>query len=40
MISPRLSRENIVAIEADKVWTSKEDGATLGFILSRAGFVE
>jgi len=31
---------NIVSIEPDKVWTSKEDGAVLGFILSRAGFTE
>jgi hypothetical protein len=30
---------NLVAIEPDKVWVSKEDGATLGFVLSGAGFV-
>ena len=29
---------NKVAIEPDKVWVSKEDGANLGFILSAAGF--
>lgn len=31
---------NLVAIEPDKVWVSKEDGATLGFILASAGFQE
>jgi hypothetical protein len=31
---------NYVAIEPDKVWISKEDGAALGFILSGAGFTE
>jgi hypothetical protein len=32
--------ENFVAIEPDKVWVSKSDGAVLGFVLSRVGFVE
>jgi hypothetical protein len=31
---------NTVAIEPDKVWVSPQDGAVLGFILLRAGFVE
>jgi len=31
---------NNVAIEPDKVWVSKTDGAVLGFILTRAGFSE
>ena len=31
--------ENLVAIETDKVWVSKEDGARLGFVLGSAGFV-
>ncbi len=29
----------LVAIEADKLWVSSSDGARLGFILTRAGFV-
>jgi hypothetical protein len=29
---------NFVALEIDKVWVSKVDGAQLGFILIRAGF--
>jgi len=29
----------VVAAEADKLWTSPVDGARLGFILSRMGFV-
>ena len=33
-------RENLVEIEPDKVWTSKEDGVKLSIILIRAGFVE
>jgi hypothetical protein len=32
--------ENTVAIEPDKVWVSKADGAVLGFILASAGFSE
>jgi hypothetical protein len=32
--------ENFVAIEPDKVWVSKTDGAELGFILTRVGFAE
>ena len=31
---------NTVAIEPDKVWISKQDGAALGFILSGVGFTE
>jgi hypothetical protein len=31
---------NTVAVESDKVWTSPQDGAILGFILIRAGFLE
>lgn len=31
---------NRVTIEPDKIWTSREDGATLGFILTSAGFQE
>ena len=31
---------NRVAIEPDKVWTAREDGAALGFILTSAGFRE
>ena len=31
---------NIVALEIDKVWVSKTDGAVLGFILTSAGFTE
>ena len=33
-------RENLVEIEPDKVWTSKEDGTKLSIILIRAGFVD
>ena len=29
---------NFAALEIDKVWVSKTDGAILGFILTRAGF--
>ena len=31
---------NLVAMEIDKVWVSKTDGAVLGFILTRAGFTQ
>jgi hypothetical protein len=31
---------NFAALEIDKVWVSKTDGAVLGFILSSAGFSE
>ena len=31
--------ENFVSFEADKQWVSKEDGAVLTFVLSRAGFI-
>jgi len=30
---------NTLAIETDKIWISKDDGAKLGFILSRIGLV-
>lgn len=36
----RTDRQTVVAAEPDKVWTSKIDGAQLGFILIRAGFVQ
>jgi hypothetical protein len=31
---------NFAALEIDKVWVSKTDGAVLGFILTSAGFTE
>jgi len=31
---------NFAALEIDKVWISKTDGAVLGFILTRAGFTQ
>jgi hypothetical protein len=31
---------NFAALEIDKVWVSKTDGAQLGFILMRAGFAQ
>jgi hypothetical protein len=31
---------NLAALEIDKVWVSKTDGAVLGFILTTAGFTE
>jgi hypothetical protein len=31
---------NLVALEIDKAWVSKTDGAVLGFILTSAGFSE
>jgi hypothetical protein len=31
---------NFVAMIPDKVWTAPEDGAKLGFVIARAGFVE
>jgi hypothetical protein len=31
---------NLVAIDPDPVWVSKADGGRLGFILSRAGFID
>ena len=34
----RANQENAVAIDADKVWVSKEDGARLAFVLGSAGF--
>ena len=36
----RIDGETIVAMEVDKVWTSPDDGAQLGLILSSAGFVD
>ena len=32
--------ENFVSFETDKQWTSKEDGAVLSFVLTRAGFIK
>jgi hypothetical protein len=32
--------ENFVSFETDKQWVSKEDGAVLSFVLTRAGFVK
>lgn len=32
--------ENIVSAEIDKLWVSKDDHATYGFILIRAGFID
>jgi hypothetical protein len=32
--------ENFVSFETDKQWVSKEDGAVLSFVLSRAGFIK
>lgn len=31
--------ENFVSFETDKQWVSKEDGAVLSFVLTRAGFI-
>ena len=36
----RAKSMNFVAMEIDKVWVSKTDGAVLGFILTRAGFTQ
>jgi hypothetical protein len=36
----RRNAMNIVSIDPDKLWVSKEDGTKLGFILARAGFSE
>src|SRR6266851_1801626 len=38
--SLRAKAMNIAAMEIDKVWGSKSDGAVLGFILTRAGFTQ
>jgi hypothetical protein len=35
----RAGTENLVAIEPDRLWISKQDGAALGFVLVKAGFV-
>jgi hypothetical protein len=35
----RAGQENLVEIEPDKVWTSKDDGAKLSIFLIRAGFI-
>ena len=32
--------ENFVSFETDKQWVSKEDGAVLNFVITRAGFVK
>lgn len=36
----RTDAPTIVAAEIDKVWVAPADGAQLGFVLSRAGFVQ
>jgi hypothetical protein len=36
----RANAVNLVAIDPDPVWVSKEDGDRLGFIVARAGFTE
>jgi len=36
----RLKSVNYAALEIDKFWVSKTDGAVLGFILTRAGFTQ
>ena len=36
----RAKSMNFAAMEIDKVWVSKSDGAVLGFILTRAGFTQ
>jgi len=36
----RTDADTLVAAEIDKVWVAPADGARLGFILSRAGFME
>ena len=36
----RGSAINLVAIDPDPVWVSKDDGDRLGFIMTRAGFTE
>jgi hypothetical protein len=36
----RKDQANLVSIDPDKVWVSKDDGTKYGFILVRAGFVE
>ncbi len=36
----RAKSVNFAALEIDKVWVSKTDGAVLGFILTRAGFTQ
>ena len=36
----RAKAMNFAAMEIDKVWVSKTDGAVLGFILTRAGFTQ
>ena len=35
----RAGQENLVEIQPDKVWTSKDDGAKCSILLIRAGFV-
>ena len=32
--------DNLLAMEADKKWVSKQDGAILSFLIIRAGFTE
>ena len=36
----RANAMNLVALEIDKVWIAPDDGAKMGFILSRAGFAQ
>jgi len=36
----RAKTVNHVTMEIDKPWVSKDDGAVLGYILTRAGFTE
>jgi hypothetical protein len=36
----RAGAGNLAAVEIDKLWVSPSDGAKLGFILGRAGFVQ
>jgi hypothetical protein len=36
----RSDAENLVSAEIDKLWISKANGATYGFILIRAGFID
>ena len=36
----RAGSENFVAIEPDRLWVSRQDGAELGFVLVKAGFLK
>jgi hypothetical protein len=35
-----VGQDNLVAIEPDKIWTSKDDNLKFSFVLVRAGFVD